>query len=72
MSKSREGCIVGGILLLMLDAYGVTEGRLPLRGGKGISLAEYPDLFWPYAIGLGVIGAAAIVWGLTRPQDSGL
>lgn len=65
---SREGCIIGGAGLLLLDLWGIAEGKLPLKGNFSthISLAEEPELFWPYAIGLGTIGLAALVWGLTR------
>jgi len=44
------------------------EGRLPLKGQFHIAVGrvEYPEFFWAYAIGLGVIGLAAIVSGVTR------
>lgn len=70
MRGSREGSIIGGVLLLVIDLYGISEGRLPLKGrfDTAVDLAERPDLFWAYSVALGVIGLAAIVWGLTRPE----
>ena len=64
----RQGGIWGGILLLLLVAYGLLEGRLPLKGrtDTAVDLVENPRLFWAYAISLGVIGVAAIIWGITR------
>ena len=70
MSVGREGKIIGGVLLLMLDAYGISDGKLPLKGAHSISVAEFPELFWTYSIGLGLIGLAAIVWGLTWSRDA--
>ena len=65
---SREGSILGGAGLILLDLWGIAEGKLPLKGrlDAHISLAEEPELFWPYAIGLGAIGLAALLWGVTR------
>lgn len=63
-----EASIVGGVLLVLLDAYGVSDGRLPLKGrfDAAIDLAENPKIFWAYAACLGAIGISAIIWGLRR------
>lgn len=63
---SPEASIVGGIFLILLDAYGILEGRLPLKGrfDTAVDLAQNPRLFWAYSTCLGVIGIAAILWGL--------
>lgn len=70
MRGSREGYIVGGILLLMIDVYGISSGRLPLKGhfDTAVDLAAYPGIFWAYSIALGVLGVAAVLWGVTRPR----
>ncbi len=58
--------IVGGVLLLLLDVYGISVGHLPLKGrfDTGIDLAHNPELFWAYSACLGLIAIAAILWGL--------
>jgi len=68
MQGSRIGLIIGGVLLLLLDAYGIWQGRLPLKGRweTAVDMADYPNLFMAYSIGLGMIGLAAIAWGLLR------
>lgn len=70
MRGTRMGSIVGGTLLILLDAYGIWKGRLPLKGrfDTTVDLAAYPEIFWAYSIGLGVIGFAAIVYGLIRRE----
>ncbi len=66
----RKASIIGGVGLLLIDAAGIWRGKLPLKGrfDTNIDLAENPDIFLAYAVGLGVIGSAAIAWGLMR-QD---
>jgi hypothetical protein len=67
MRGTREGNIIGGALLLLIDAYGLVEGRIPLKGRlETVNMTDTPELFMAYSIGLGVIGLAAILWGLTR------
>ena len=41
------GSIVGGTLLILLDAYGIWKGRLPLKGrfDTTVDLAAYPEIF---------------------------
>ena len=65
---SPEASIIGGALLILLDVYGISEGRLPLKGrfDTAIDLVQNPELFWAYSACLGAIGIAAIVWGLWR------
>ncbi len=44
---SPEAGIIGGALLVLLDVYGVSIGRLPLKGrfDTAIDLVETPKLF---------------------------
>jgi hypothetical protein len=73
MRGSREGNIVGGIMLILIDLYGISIGRLPLKGHfDTINVNQHPTLFWGYSIGLGLIGLGALLWGLTRPRKEGL
>jgi len=47
MRGNRVGLIFGGILLLLLDAYGIWQSRLPLKGrwDTAVEMADYPGLF---------------------------
>lgn len=60
--------VIGGTIILALDAWGISRGRLPLKGrfDDVIDVTETPRLFWGYAISLGAVGAAALIWGLVR------
>jgi len=63
---SPAGKIIGGALLLALDAWSISIGHLPLKGNFSttIDVADTPRLFWAYAISLAVIGVAAVSWGI--------
>lgn len=62
---SPEARIVGGLLLVLLDVYCLSLGRLPLKGRfEAIVVAEHPQMFWTYAVALGAIATAAILWGI--------
>jgi hypothetical protein len=69
---SPEACIVGGAGLVLLDVYGISIGRLPLKGrlDTAIEMAETPELFWAYSACLGAIGLSAMLWGLWRRMTS--
>lgn len=68
MRGSPEAYIVGGAMLLFIDIWGISEGRLPLKGriDTALDLAQNPSLFWSYSIALGALGLGAMLWGFIR------
>lgn len=60
------GAIIGGAILLAIAVWGTSEGRLPTPSQMvgDITAADTPRIFWTYVSGLGVIGLAALIWGL--------
>lgn len=64
--RNHVAAIVVGIVIIAVDIYGISVGRLPLKGIGAIEITDYPPLFWGYAIVLGALGLTVIVWGLTR------
>ena len=58
--------IVGGLAIILICAYALQAGKLPLKGGQSVSLEKYPELFWLVLGSFGTLGVIAVVMGLFK------